>query len=403
MTALKGKKIVLGVTGSIAAYKSAEIVRELVTAGAAVRVVMTESATKFIGPQTLASLSGNRVILKMFGDGTDPEMDHIRVPENADAFLVAPATANIIAKMANGIADDILSSMLLVARCPLLVAPAMNTHMFTHPATDENIEKLKTRGIKIIEPGFGELACGYSGPGRLAPMADILDELHTALTNQDLDGVHVLVTAGPTQEAIDPVRYISNRSSGKMGYAVARAALRHGAEVTLISGPTSLTAPRKAALITVESAEQMRGACEKAFVEADVLIMAAAVADYRPEVAAKRKIKKTETGMTLDLTPCPDILKGLSSKKRKDQILIGFAAETDDLIKNAKKKIERKSLDLIVANPVNVPDAGFEHDTNRIQIIDSTGAVEPHPLMTKDEAAEVIVQRLAKLLKKKSR
>ena len=401
MAVLKGKNIVLGVTGSIAAYKSAEIVRELVTGGAHTRVVMTESARQFIGPQTLATLSGQKVLTRMFGDGTDPEIDHIRVPEKADAILIAPATANIIAKMASGIADDMLSTMMLVARCPILVAPAMNSNMYTHPATEENVEKLKNRGIKIIEPDIGELACGYTGPGRLALPSDIIEELRAALTVPDMKGLRVLVTAGPTREAIDPVRYISNRSSGKMGYAVARAAIRHGAEVTVVGGPTGVAAPRKAALISVETAEEMEAACEEAFEETDVLVMAAAVADYRPQKVAGTKIKKTGNGMSVKLAPCPDILKGLSESASPRQVMVGFAAETDDVLINAKKKIDKKKLDLLVANKVNTPDSGFDHDTNRIRILDSKGGVEPYPLMTKDEAAEIIVNHILKCIESK--
>jgi len=401
MPVLKDKQILLAVTGSIAAYKSAEIVRELVTAGATVRVAMTEAATKFIGPQTLSTLSGQRVITQMFRDGTDPEIEHIRLPENADAILVAPATAHIISRMALGLADDIVSSMLLVARCPILVAPAMNSNMYTHPAVEANIATLKNRGVRIIEPGFGELACGVIGPGRLADVQDVIDELRAALTEQSLSGCRVLVTAGPTREPIDPVRFISNRSSGKMGFAIARAALRRGAEVTLVSGPTSLAAPRKAALITVETAEKMREACLNAFEQADVLIMTAAVADYRPKKAIKSKIKRKDTGLTLELVPCPDILRELSSKKRPDQVLVGFAAETEDLIKNARQKLKAKGLDLLVANPVSAPDAGFDYDTNRIQILNSKGQVEPHPLMTKDEAAEQIMRHVVDWIKRK--
>jgi len=401
MPVLKDKQILLAVTGSIAAYKSAEIVRELVGAGATVRVAMTEAATKFIGPQTLSTLSGQRVITQMFRDGTDPEIEHIRLPEKADAILVAPATAHIIARMALGLADDIVSSMLLVARCPVLVAPAMNSNMYTHPAVEENIAKLKDRGVRIIEPGFGELACGHTGPGRLADIPDIIEELRAALTGQDLAGLRVLVTAGPTRELIDPVRFISNRSSGKMGFAVAKAALRHGAEVTLVSGPTSLAAPRKAALITVETAEKMQEACLNAFDEADVLIMTAAVADYRPEKSVKSKIKRKESGMSLDLVPCPDILRELATRKRPGQVLVGFAAETEDLLKNARKKLQSKGLDLLVANQVNTPDSGFDHDTNRIQILKSNGKVESHPLMTKDEAAEQVVRQVVKWVKRK--
>jgi len=398
---LKGKNILLGVTGSIAAYKSAEIVRELVNCGASAQVVMTEAATRFIGPQTLATLSGHRVITKMFSDETDPHIEHIRIPEEADAVLIAPATANTIARMAYGLADDSLSAMLLVARCPVLVAPAMNSNMYTHPAVEENVGKLKKRGVRIIEPGVGELACGVTGPGRLADIPNIIEELRAALTEQDLAGMRVLVTAGPTQEDLDPVRFISNRSSGKMGCAIARAAIRHGAEVTFVSGPTNQPVPRGADLKNVKSAEEMMQACDEVFGRADVLIMAAAVADYRPESAKAGKIKRAKGDLDLKLSSCPDILRALSQKRRPGQMLVGFAAETDDLIENARKKLESKGLDLLVANQVNTPDSGFDHDTNRIQILDSDGGVEAHPLMSKDEAAEQVIRRVVKWVARK--
>ncbi len=398
---LNGKNILLGVTGSIAAYKSAEILRELVNRGCNVRVVMTEAATRFVGPQTFSTLSGKPALVRMFHEGEDPEVEHVRAPEEADAVLIAPATANIIAKMATGIADDMLSTMLLVARCPILVAPAMNSNMYTHPVVEANIAKLKERGIKIIEPEFGDLACGYTGPGRLAPTTDILEDLQEALTGQELEGVRVLVTAGPTREPLDPVRYISNRSSGKMGYAVARAAVRHGAEVTLISGPTGLAAPRKAALVNAETAREMNDACKEHLEDSDVVIMTAAVADFRPEEASAGKIKRGKDEISLKLVPNPDIIRGLAESKTKNQLMVGFAAETEDLVKNASEKLKSKGLDLMIANRVNTPDSGFDHDTNRIQILLSDGTVASHPLMTKDEVAETVILKIAQLLKSK--
>ncbi len=401
MAVLKDKKILLGVTGSIAAYKAAEIVRLLISSGARVQVVMTEAATKFIGPQTLSTLTGRRVVTSMFRDGTEPEIEHISLPEEADAILIAPATAHTISRMALGLADDVLTSMLLVARCPVLVAPAMNSNMYTHPAVEENIEMLKGRGVHIIEPGVGDLACGHTGPGRLADPAEIIEQLRAALTEQDLSGAKILVTAGPTRETVDPVRYISNRSSGKMGYAIARAAVRHGADVTLVSGSTSLSAPARTAIITVESAEEMNKACAETFPNSDVLIMAAAVADYRPESAVSSKIKRTSDKMSIELVACPDIIKGLADQSRPEQVLVGFAAETQDLLENARKKLESKGIDLLVANQVDTPDSGFDHDTNRIQILDSDGGVEAHPLMTKDEAAEQIIRHVVKWANRK--
>jgi len=398
---LKDKNILLGVTGSIAAYKSAEILRELVGRGCNVRVVMTEAATRFIGPQTLSTLSGKPALVKMFHEDEVPEVEHVKVPEEADALLIAPATANIIAKMAVGIADDLLSTMLLVARCPVLVAPAMNSNMYTHPAVEVNIARLKERGVKIIEPGFGDLACGYTGPGRLAPVDDILEDLQAALTVQDLEGVNVLVTAGPTREPLDPVRFISNRSSGKMGYAIARAAIRHGARVTLISGPTGLAAPRKAALVNVETAGQMNEACKEHIKDCDVVIMTAAVADFRPKEEAPGKIKRGKDEVDLKLVPNPDIIRGLAADKTGDRLMVGFAAETDDVVKHASEKLKSKKLDMMVANRVNTPDSGFDHDTNRIRILLPDGTVEPHPLMTKDDVAETVISKIARLLKKK--
>lgn len=398
---LKNKNILLGVTGSIAAYKSAEILRELVNRGCNVRVAMTEAATRFIGPQTLSTLSGKPALVKMFHEGEAPEVEHVKAPGEADAALIAPATANIIAKMAVGIADDMLSTMMLAARCPILVAPAMNSNMYANPAVEANIAKLRERGIKIIEPESGDLACGYTGPGRLAPVGDILEDLQAVLTPQDLDGVSVLVTAGPTREPLDPVRFISNRSSGKMGYAIARAAIRHGAQVTLISGPTALAAPRRAAFVNVETARRMNEACAEHIEGCDVVIMTAAVADFRPEETAADKIKRGKDKINLKLIPNPDIIRGLSEKKTGNRLMVGFAAETGDVVKNASEKLKSKGLDLMVANRVNTPDSGFDHDTNRIRIIYPDGTVESHPLMTKDEVAETVIRKIAELLKSK--
>jgi len=397
MGTLDGKKILLGVTGGIAAYKAAEIVRLLTKAGAEVRVVMTRNAREFIGPQTLATLSGQPVVTEMFHGGADPEIEHIRVPENADLALVAPATANFIAKIAVGIADDPLSTMLLVARCPILIAPAMNPNMYAHPTVVENLATLRKRGAIIVEPDAGEVACGWTGPGRLATPEHIFEEVVAAMTAKDLEGEKILVTAGPTREAIDPARYVSNRSSGKMGFALARAALRRGAEVTLISGPTALTPPPGAKFIRVETAEEMLAAAKKEFSPSTILLMAAAVSDYRPESRAENKIKRTKDSLTVNMTACPDILKTLSAMRKKNQILVGFAAETDDILKNAQKKLAEKKLDLIVANQVGAPDSGFDHDTNRIKILDKEGGIQEFPLLTKDEAAEKVLNHVAKL------
>lgn len=401
MSVLKDKKIVLGVTGGIAAYKSAEIVRILRSEGAEVTVVMTRAGREFVTPLTFATLSGNPVISEMFTGGLEPEIKHIRIPESADAMLIAPATANFIAKAATGIADDSLTTMLLVARCPIIIAPAMNTNMYTHPTVQENIRKLKERDVIIIPPDSGELACGYSGPGRLANPEDIVEVVRITLSHKDLKGEHVLVTAGPTREAIDPVRFVSNRSSGKMGFALAKCALRRGAKVTLISGPTALKPPVSVEFITVETAEQMMKEAQKKFPKATVLLMSAAVADYRPKKVQPSKIKKTKDKLVVEMESCPDILKALSAKKKREQIIVGFAAETDNLLKNAQEKLKTKNLDMIVANQVGTSDSGFEHDTNRIKIIGKDGKVEDFPLMSKEEVADKILDKVVALRHKR--
>lgn len=401
MGVLNGKKVVLGVTGGISAYKSAEIVRILRAEGADVTVVMTRAACQFVAPLTFSTLSGNPVITEMFSNGLDPEIKHIRIPENADAMLIAPATANFLAKAATGMADDSLTTMLLVARCPIIVSPAMNSNMYSHPVVQENIRKLKERGVIVIEPDTGELACGYSGPGRLPNPDDIVEMVRITLSGKDMEGEHVLVTAGPTREAIDPVRFVSNRSSGKMGFALAKSAVRRGANVVLISGPTVLKPPVGVKFIPVETAEEMMKEADRNFPKATVLLMSAAVADYKPKKVQPTKIKKSKDKLVVEMDACPDILKTLSTKKRKNHLIIGFAAETDNLLKNAKEKLERKNLDLIVANQVGTSDSGFEHETNRIKIIDRDGNVKDFPLMTKEEAADRILDEVMALRYKK--
>lgn len=401
MGVLNGKKVVLGVTGGISAYKSAEIVRILRAEGADVTVVMTRAACQFVAPLTFSTLSGNPVITEMFSNGLDPEIKHIRIPENAEAMLIAPATANFLAKAATGMADDSLTTMLLVARCPIIVSPAMNSNMYSHPVVQENIRKLKERGVIVIEPDTGELACGYSGPGRLPNPDDIVEMVRITLSGKDMEGEHVLVTAGPTREAIDPVRFVSNRSSGKMGFALAKSAVRRGANVVLISGPTVLKPPVGVKFIPVETAEEMMKEADRNFPKATVLLMSAAVADYKPKKVQPTKIKKSKDKLVVEMDACPDILKTLSTKKRKNHLIIGFAAETDNLLKNAKEKLERKNLDLIVANQVGTSDSGFEHETNRIKIIDRDGNVKDFPLMTKEEAADRILDEVMALRYKK--
>jgi phosphopantothenoylcysteine decarboxylase / phosphopantothenate---cysteine ligase len=394
---IKGKRIVLGVTGGIAAYKAAELVRLLVKEGASVRVAMTRNATEFVGPLTFEALSGNRVVWDMFDPGTD-SIGHISWGQETDLMIIAPATANFIAKMAHGIADDFLSSVVLASTAKILVCPAMNTQMYLNPATQENLRLLSERGITIMTPAEGELACHTEGPGRLPPPEEIAGIARQLLTEQDLAGVRILVTAGPTQEPVDPVRYITNRSSGKMGYALAEAAAMRGAVVTLISGPTALAQPACIKFHQVKTAEEMRQAVISGANRADVIIKAAAVSDYRPTDAAPQKIKKDEGAFTLDLIKNPDILSELGEMKKSSSFtLVGFAAETEKLTGNAAEKLRKKNLDMIVANDVTRKDAGFDTDTNLVQIIYRDGHMEDLPLMSKDDLANEILDRIIKL------
>jgi len=392
---VKGKKIVIGVTGGIAAYKAAELVRLFVKSGAHVRVAMTLNATWFVTPLTFETLSGSGVISQMF-DREGASVDHIRWgQDDVDLIIIAPATANIIAKISNGIADDFLSTMVMAATAPLLVCPSMNSRMYINPAVQDNIRKLRERGIFIMEPGQGELACHTEGPGRLPEPEDIVEYASLLLAEQDFSGLSVLVTAGPTVEPIDPVRYITNRSTGKMGYALARAARRRGAQVTLISGPTSLRTPAGVEACPVKTAEEMMQAVMDRRSSFDIIIKAAAVSDYRPGKTADHKIKKGADSLTLDLVKNPDILAELGrTKKEHPCILVGFAAETRDLLENAREKLKSKNLDMIVVNDVSRTDAGFEADTNIIRMIFSDGRIEDSPLMTKDEVADLILDRV---------
>jgi len=381
MDELKGKTIILGISGGIAAYKSAELIRLFKKEGAEVWVVMTKSAKEFVSPLTFETLSGNPVYSDMFLDSSifnlqsSISMPHIDLAKRSDLFIVAPATANIIGKFANGIADDLLSTLYLSAISPVLIAPAMNNNMYANPVVQENIKRLKGFNINFVEPGFGELACGDKGEGRLAELDTILSKAKWLLAaKKDLSGKTVLVTAGPTHEAIDPVRVISNSSSGKMGYAVASAARRRGAEVILISGPTSLPVPSGVRFISIKSASDMRREILKEVKKADVIIMTAAVSDFTPENYSEKKIKKEDTeGITVKLKKNPDILSEITSKLRNTQsairnpIIVGFALETDGIIKNAKKKLREKNLDFIVANSIN----GFGSNQNKVTIIDN--------------------------------
>jgi len=393
-------KIALGVSGGIACYKAAEILRRLQDRGFDVAVVMTKGAAQFVTPLTFRALSGNKVYMDIFegaSAGSDPASayDHIFLAQSIDLFLIAPATADCIAKMAAGIADDFLTTFHLAVQSPVVVAPAMNTRMWEHASVQANLRTLQSRGVHIVQPEIGRMACNTYGPGRLAPVDVIVDYAAGLLSrSQDLKGRRVLVTAGPTVEDIDPVRFLSNRSSGKMGFAIAQAARTRGAEVTLISGPTDLEFP---GVVRVRSTEEMRQAVVERFNQADVVIKAAAPLDFRPKTVASQKIKKAKAGSSLDLEPTPDILQELGARK-DGKVLVGFAAETEDLAKNARAKLKAKNLDLIVVNPVGGPDSGFASDTNRASIIDADGAVQDIPLMSKSQMAEAILDRVTALL-----
>lgn len=413
-------RVVLGVTGCIAAYKAVEVLRGLQKRGVAVHVVMTRHATEFVGKLTFQSISGREVVTDMFAPTADPEIKHIQVAQTADLLLVAPATANTLAKFANGIADDFLSTVYISTTAPVLVAPAMNVEMWAHPATQENVRRLRERGVHFVDPDEGYLACRTVGAGRLAEPAEIVAHAIALLEAQavnnagqaspsspspddlggqsrtgaqdtsPLAGEHVLITAGPTYEAIDPVRGITNRSSGKMGYALAESAMAMGARVTIITGPVALTPPAGAHTIRVRSAAEMLNAVLANLDAATVVLMAAAVADYRPAQTAAQKIKKDGHAMTLELEPTEDILATVGRDKGT-RLLIGFAAETDNVVANARKKLQSKNADLIVANDVSATDAGFDVDTNRVTLVSAleTAAL---PLLSKRQAADRILQ-----------
>lgn len=393
---VKPKTVVLGVSGGIACYKAVELVRLLVRHGFTVQVIMTRGATEFVTPLTFQTLSGRSVATETFSLTQESEIGHINLADQADLFVIAPATANAIGKIAAGIADDLLTTVVMVTQAPVLIAPSMNIHMYENPILQENIHKLKGLGYHFMEPAEGYLACGYEGKGRLPEPQDIVEEIQRLFKKKDLAGERLLITAGPNHEPLDPVRYISNRSSGKMGYALARQAVRRGAEVTLISGPTSLTPPAGVRLILVMTAADMRQAVLKEFPSATSVLMAAAVADYHPEKFTAKKIKRGEASIQLKLTPNPDILGELGMRKR-GQILIGFAAETEALVANAKNKLRKKNLDLIVANNVTEEGSGFDGDTNVATILDRKGTVHPLPLMSKDDLADRIYDYLLTL------
>ena len=362
------------------------MVRLLVRAGARVQVILTAGARQFVMPLTLQALSGRPVATETFSLTQESEIGHIRLADEAEVVLIAPATANVIAKLAHGLADDLLSTVLLATRAPVLVAPAMNVHMWEHAATQTNLRLLLDRGVRLVGPAVGSLACGYEGPGRLAEPADVVEAVAAMLTPQDLQGERVVVSAGPTREAIDPVRYLSNESSGKMGYAVARMAHRRGAEVVLVSGPTALLPPAGVRTVDVTTAAEMQRALAAEFRGATVLVMAAAVADYRPPHPAAQKLKKRRDALTLELERTADILSGLAARKGR-RLVVGFAAETQNAVAEATRKLRDKRLDLVVANDVTAPGAGFGSDTNVVTLVDPTGAAEALPVLPKDEVA----------------
>jgi len=398
---LKGKKIVLGVSGGIAAYKSVELLRLLVKSGAEVHVVMTRAATEFVAPLTFQTLSGNPVHTELFNLISEQEIGHISLADRADLFIIAPATANVIGKIAGGIADDLLTTTVMATKAPVLLAPAMNVNMYDNPLYRENEDKLRRHGYLFVEPVTGFLACGWEGKGKMQEPALILEEAIAALTPGDLAGKTVLVTAGPTREELDPVRFISNHSSGKMGYALAREARRRGARVVLVSGPTALQPPCGVEFVAVESAAEMRAAVLSSFADCDVIIKAAAVADYRPKERAGEKLKKRGAEMVIELVKNPDILRELGERKRAGQLLVGFAAETADLEANATLKLTEKNLDLIVANDVSASGAGFNVDTNIVRLLFRDGSKEDLPLLPKDQVAAVILDRISALLERR--
>jgi phosphopantothenoylcysteine decarboxylase/phosphopantothenate--cysteine ligase len=391
---LSGRTLVLGLTGSIAAYKACELASQLVKLGAEVWPVMTQGAAELVGPLTLETLTGHPVGRAMFGPERGKALEHINLADVAELIVVAPATANVLGKVANGIADDLLSSVIMATKARVLFAPAMNVHMWDNPIVQENVKRLKEKGYLFVEPGEGPLACGYQGKGRLAEPAEILDAILALLVgNRDLEGKTLLITAGRTEEPLDPVRYLSNRSSGKMGYALARAAQARGARVILVTGPASIPPPEGVEVCRVKTAEEMKQKVLSRFPKANVLIMVAAVADFRPQKAAREKIKKGEGEFNLSLERTPDIVSLAAGKKKPGQRIVGFALETENCMANAKRKLLEKELDLVV---LNAPEA-FDSETNRVTLLDKKGS-EALPEMSKSLVAERILDRLTKML-----
>jgi phosphopantothenoylcysteine decarboxylase/phosphopantothenate--cysteine ligase len=401
---LKNKEIILGVCGGIAAYKTVELLRDMTKRGANVHVVMTQNAQQFVTPLTFQTLSGNPVLSDMFRLLEGSKIGHVTLADIADLMVIAPATANAMGKIANGIADDLLTTMVMATKVPVLFVPSMNVNMWESSFVQRNVERLKAHGYQFVDPSEGDLACGSVGKGRLADIEEIVEKIEDIFTKKDLAGQRVLITAGPTLEPIDPVRYITNRSTGKMGFALAKMARRRGAEVTLVTGPHYLSLPRRdIPQIVVNDAREMHDAVVRHFEDCHIVIMAAAVADFRPQDCLTDKITKRENGSyRLEMEKNPDILKELGEKKR-NHILVGFAAETSELMEHAEVKLQEKKLDLIVANDVTQPGAGFGVDTNRVKILDAFGKVRKVPLLSKDEVAHIILDQVVKLVKKKEK
>ncbi|MBO3444176.1 bifunctional phosphopantothenoylcysteine decarboxylase/phosphopantothenate--cysteine ligase CoaBC [Clostridium sp. CCUG 7971] len=398
---LKNKTVVIGVSGGIAVYKALDVVSRLKKLGANVRVIMTKSATEFVTPLSFQSLSQNYVVYDMFEEPKTWDVEHISLAKSADVFLIAPATANVIGKMANGIADDMLTTTVMATKGKILIAPAMNTNMYENPIVQRNISILKELGYEFVEPESGRLACGDVGKGKLATPEDIVNQVVKLLTKEkDLSGKSIIVTAGPTMESIDPVRYITNRSSGKMGYSIASEAISRGADVTLISGPTNINPPQNLKkLIRIETAQEMYDAVINNMDDNQVIIKSAAVADYKPKNYSNKKIKKTNDDLFIELDRNKDIAYEIG-KVKNDKVLVGFAAETNDLIENAKGKIKKKNFDFIVANDLTKEGAGFGVDTNIVKIVDKDGNITEYPKMKKEEVANVILDKVKLLLER---
>lgn len=395
---LQGKTIVLGVTGGIACYKAAALASALVKQHAAVQVLMTENATKFVTPITFEQLTGRKALVDTFDRNFQYNVAHVSIADSADYVLVAPATANVIAKLAHGLADDMLTTTVLACDCPKSIAPAMNTKMFTNPVTQDNLAALRRYGWEVIEPASGRLACGAVGQGKLPEPERLLEAcIHAAARQKDLSGRRILVTAGPTREPLDPVRYLTNRSSGRMGYAIAKAAACRGASVTLVSGPTALPEPAYMEFVPIETAQEMFDAVTARADDMDIIIKAAAVADYRPAEVAENKIKKKDGALALPLERTRDILGTLGASKRPGQVLCGFSMETENMLENSRAKLARKNLDMIAANNVKVAGAGFAVDTNVLTLITADGETEL-PLMSKDDAANRLLDALAAMV-----